>query len=376
MDRSDFGSPSGMLVEESGHHAFIPGQIPPKIEYNDRLVGEMNRTESSLGELRATAESFPIPNALGELFGRMEAVKSSSIEGTTASFQDTLRWDLGQMSADEARRLRMREVLNCRSILLNSWPGARSGEQLNNGTIKAMHRSLWRDMEGDEMFSGEFRLHQSWIGGGGNADAATYVPPPPRYVPTLMDDLEAFINDPAGVPGLLQCAIAHYQFEAIHPFHDGNGRVGRIVLCLMLSVHAHLIWPLDISTHIKRKQIQYQNSLFGVSTCSEWDGWFRFVLGVIRDVAAGSIRRIRSLQEEVERCKGLSNTSNGIDLVDILVEHPMVTIPQIRTRLGMSYPGAKHLVGTFMEIGILEELRTKRKPKLFFAPNIMKLVHD
>lgn len=376
MDRSDFGNPFGVLMEESDYHVFIPGRIPPKIEYDNILVGEINRTEGSLGELRATAESFPIPKALERLFGRMEAVKSSSIEGTTASFQDTLRWDLDQMSSDEARRLRMREVLNCRSILQKRWPDARSGEQLNNDTIKVMHRSLWHDMEGEEMFSGEYRLHQNWIGGGGNMDDATYIPPPPRYVPTLMDELEAFINDPVGVPGLLQCAIVHYQFEAIHPFHDGNGRVGRIMLCLMLSVHAQLIWPLDISTYIRRKQIQYQNSLFRVSTCSEWYGWFRFVLGVIQDVATGSIRRIRLLQEEIERCKGLSSTSNGIELVDMLVEHPMVTIPQIRARLGMSYPGAKHLVETFVEIGILTELHTKRKPRLFFAPNIMKLVHD
>ena len=376
MDRSDFDNPFGVLMEESDYHAFIPGRIPPKIEYDNVLVGEINRTEGSLGELRATAESFPIPQALERLFGRMEAVKSSSIEGTMASFQDTLRWDLDQMSSDEARRLRMREVLNCRSILRKRWPGARSGEQLNNNTIKVMHRSLWHDMEGEEMFSGEYRLHQNWIGGGGNVDDATYIPPPPKYIPTLMDELEAFINDPVGVPGLLQCAIVHYQFEAIHPFHDGNGRVGRIMLCLMLSVHAQLIWPLDISTYIRRKQTQYQNNLFRVSTCSEWYGWFRFVLSVIQDVATGSIRRIRLLQEEMERCKGLSSTSNGIELVDMLVEHPMVTIPQIRARLGMSYPGAKHLVETFVEIGILTELHTKRKPRLFFAPNIMKLVHD
>lgn len=376
MDRSDFGNPFGVLTEESGHHTFIPGSIPPKIKYDNILVGEISRTESSLGELRATAESFPIPNALERLFGRIEAVKSSNMEGTMASFQDTLRWDLDQMSLDEAQSLRMREVLNCWSILQKRWPGARSGEQLNNNTIKAMHRALWHEMEGDERFSGEYRLHQNWIGGGGNVDNATYIPPPPRYVPTLMDELEAFINDPAGVPGLLQCAIVHYQFEAIHPFHDGNGRVGRIMLCLMLSVHAHLIWPLDISTYIRRKQIQYQNSLFRVSTCSEWHGWFRFVLGIIQDVATGSIRRIRRLQEEIERCKGLSSTSNGIELVDMLVEHPMVTIPQISARLGMSYPGAKHLVETFVEIGILAELRTKRKPRLFFAPNIMKLFHD
>ena len=198
--------------------------------------------------------------------------------------------------------------------------------------------------------------------------------PRPRYVSTLMDDLEAFIIDPPAVPGLLQCAIAHYQFEAIHPFHDGNGRVGRIVLCLMLSAQARLAWPLDISTYIKQRQLQYYNRLFRVSTCSEWNRWFEFILGVIRDAADGSAQRVRRLREESERCKKMANTGNGAALVDMLVEHPMVTVPQIRSRLGMSYPGAKNLAEAFVEMGILAEAPTKRRPRLFLAPRILDLI--
>ena len=178
MDRGIFGNPFGVLVKEAGHHAFVPSPIPPNIEYNDRLVGELGRTERSLGELRATAESFPIPRLAG-MFGGMEAVMSSSIEGTTATFQDTLRWDLDQMSPEDARRLRMREVLNCRSILLERWPDAKSGGLLDNAAIKEMHRSLWLDVEENEAYSGEFRLHQNWIGGGRQISDAKYVPPPP-----------------------------------------------------------------------------------------------------------------------------------------------------------------------------------------------------
>ena len=374
MDRGTFGNPSGMLADESGHHAFVPGPIPPNIEYDDRLVGELGRTERSLGALRATVESFPAPHGLAGMFGGMEAVMSSSIEGTTATFQDTLRWDLGQMSPEDARRLRMREVLNCRSILLERWPNAKSGGPVDNDTIKRMHRSLWLDVEGNEAHSGEFRLHQNWIGGGRQISDAKYVPPPPRHVSTLMDDLEAFLNDPPDMPGLLQCAIAHYQFEAIHPFHDGNGRVGRIVLCLMLSTQARLAWPLDISTYIKRRQLQYYNRLFKVSTCSEWNRWFEFVLGVIRDAADGSAQRVRRLREESERCKKMASTGNGAALVDMLVERPMVTVPQIRSRLGMSYPGAKNLAEAFVKMGILAEAPTKRRPRLFFAPRILDLV--
>lgn len=373
MDEGIFGNPFGVLVEGRGHHAFIPSQIPPKIEYDDRLVGELCRTERRLGELAAAEESFPLPNALG-VFGGVEAVESSRIEGTTATFQDLLRWDLGGMSTQDARRLRMAEVINYRFILRERWQDVKSGGHLDNDAVMDMYHSLWHQIEDDKILADGFRLHQNWIGGGKNILDATYVPPPPRYVPPLMDDLEEFINGESEVSGLLRCAITHYQFEAIHPFHDGNGRVGRLVLCLMLASHARLTWPLDISTYIKQKQMRYYNKLLRVSTHSEWNEWFGFVLGVIRDATTGSIRRIRLLQKEVTQYKKMAKTDNGYALVDMLVETPVITIPHVRNRLGMSYPGTKNLVETFVGLGILEEMVSEKKPRMFFAPRILGAV--
>jgi Fic family protein len=142
----------------------------------------------------------------------------------------------------------------------------------------------------------------------------------------------------------------------------------------MLSAQAGLAWPLDISTYIKQRQLQYYNRLFKVSTCNEWNRWFEFVLGVIRDAADNSTQRIRRLRLESERCKKMANTSNGVALVDMLVERPMVTVPQIRSRLGMSYPGAKNLAEAFVDLGILAEAPATRRPRLFLAPRILDLV--
>ena len=375
MDRSIFGNPFGVLVDEKGYPAFVPSQIPPKIEYNNKLVSELSRTERRLGELVAAEELFPLFDAPG-VFGDIEAVESSRIEGTTATFQDVLKWDLGGMSIQDARRLRMAEVVNYRSVLRERWQHAKSGGRLDNDAVIGMYRALWRGIEDDKTLADGFRLRQNWIGGGKNILDATYVPPPPRYVPILMDDFVEFLSGESELPGLLRCAIAHYQFEAIHPFHDGNGRVGRLMLCLMLASHARLTWPLDISTYINRKQLRYYNKLLRVSTHSEWNAWFEFVLGAIQDAATGSIHKIRRLQKEMAGYKKMAKTDNGYELVDMLVENPVITIPYVRGRLGMSYPGAKNLVEAFVGLGILAEMVTERKPRMFFAPRILDVVSN
>ena len=239
-----------------------------------------------------------------------------------------------------------------------------------------MYQKLWQNVEWQRYSDEGFRVLQNWIGGGRDISDSKYVPPPPRYVPDLMNDLEEFISGHSDIPELLRCAMVHYWFEAIHPFHDGNGRVGRILLGLMLASYAQLAIPLDISSYLEKNRLEYYNGLFKVGTCSEWNRWFEFILGAIHDTARNSIRRIHRLHNLTERYKKDAVTGNGVDLVDMLLENPYTTIPQIQARLDMSYPGAKNLVYAFVERGILMEVHTKKRPKMFCAPDILKAIAE
>jgi Fic family protein len=361
-------------VDIPEHYAFVPRIIPPKINYTTSLINAISKTERVLGELKALMDMPHTHRLYSKLIIR-EAVASSRIEGTAATLDDMLMWDLGKVSKNEAQLLRIQEVLNCRTILQDQWDNIEAGKNLNNNTLKTMYHKLWEDV-GWQRYSDEgFRVFQNWIGFGGNISDSKYVPPPPRYIPDLMNDLETFINDSA-IPGLLRCAMVHYWFEAIHSFHDGNGRVGRTLLGLMLASYAQLTTPIDVSTYFEKNRLEYYNGLFRISTCSKWNRWFEFILDAIYDTARNTIRRIHRLQNLTERYKREVVTSNEVGLVDVLMENPYTTIPQIEAKLDMSYPGAKHLVDVFVERGMLIEIRTKQRPKVFCAPDILKAITE
>lgn len=376
MNKADFGNPFGIFVDIPEHYAFVPRIVPPKINYTTSLIDMISKTERTLGELKALMDMLPTHYRLYSIRIIQEAVASSKIEGTTATLNDILMWDMGKVPKKEAQLLRVQEVLNCRAILQDQWDNIETGWDLNNNTLKIMYQKLWQNVEWQRYSDEGFRVLQNWIGGGRNISDSKYVPPPPRYVPDLMNDLEKFISDNSDVSGLLRCAMVHYWFEAIHPFHDGNGRVGRILLGLMLASYAQLAILLDISSYLEKNRLEYYSGLFKISTCSEWNRWFEFILDAIYDTARNSIRRIHRLQNLIEQYKKDTVTGTGVDLVDMLLENPYTTIPQIQAKLDMSYPGAKHLVYAFVERGILIEIHTRKRPKMFCAPDILKTITE
>lgn len=373
MNKADFGNPFGVFVDIPTHYAFVPRMVLPKINYTTTLIDGISKTERVLGELKALVNTH---HKLHPMRMIQEAVASSKIEGTTATIHDILMWDMNKVSKKEAQLLRVQEVLNYRTILQDQWYNIKSGVALNNNTHKIMYQKLWQNVEWQRHSDEGFRILQNWIGGGREISDSKYVPPPPRYVPDLMHDLERFIHDHSDIHGLLRCAIVHYWFEAIHPFHDGNGRVGRILLGLMLTSYAQLTTPLDISSYLEKNRLGYYSGLFKVSTCSEWNQWFEFILDAIHDTAKNTIQRIHRLQNLTEQYKKDAVTNKGVELVDILLESPYTTIPQIQAKLAMSYPGAKHLVYDFVERGILMNVHTQKRPKLFCAHDILKVITD
>lgn len=373
MDPSDYENTLGAVVKENGYYVFMPGPIPPKIEYDMELVNLLSRTERLLGEIKRVTESFPETVLIGQVFIHMEALESSRIEGTRAVFTDMLKYDLDKLSASEARLLRIQEVINYKNIMLQKW---KSDDRLDLESIKEMQKNLLLGVDPRTEFLGIFRPVQNWIGGRGRMGDSTYNPPPPRNLQPLMEELESFINDGSGMPDLIRCAIAHYQFESIHPFHDGNGRVGRMMTGIMLARMAELPWPLDISTYLKRDQIAYYSRLLGVSTRGEWQKWLVFFVSIVHAAATGVMHRANRLHELVKEYREISSRSHAIRLVELLLASPYVTIPNVRKSLSMSYPGAKDLVEEFIMLGILVELETEKRPRLFCARDILKTIVD
>ena len=371
MDPADYKNTQGKIVEEDGNPLFIPGPIPPTIKYDARLALELNHAERLLGELKYRMLSIPGTSLLGMIFLQLEAVGSSQIEGTEATFDDMLKYRLGKVSNRDVSLLRIQEVVNYKMILSEM---QKSTEPLNLESIRAMHKNLFTGVDQNFQFHGRFRLRQNWIGGGGNMANSTYNPPPYRHVQPLMEEVVSFINGASEVPDLIRCAIAHYQFEAIHPFHDGNGRIGRIIVSIMLARMVGLSWPLDISVHIKRDQLRYYNRLLRISTHSEWNEWILFFVRIISDAAKGIILRVERLSDLTKKYRQMSSRTQAIRMIDLLLEIPYITIPETCKHLQMSYPGAKDLVKEFIELGILVEVKTEKKPRLFCAKDILDAI--
>src|SRR3989338_11290967 len=224
--------------------------------------------------------------------------------------------------------------------------------------IKSAHRKLMDNVRGQELAPGEFRKVQNWIGvPGTKIEDATYVPPRAENIIELLEDLVNFINNPTErIPVLLQCAIIHYQFEAIHPFGDGNGRIGRLLIPLLLQNRGLLSQPLlYISVYVEKNKTQYYNALLEVSKNSDWINWFKFFLmAVITQAkdASDNIQKLMNLQESYnKKLRSSKASASAMSLADYLFSNPIITIPTAAAYLKITYPPAKKAIGRLVKLG-------------------------
>jgi Fic family protein len=259
----------------------------------------------------------------------------------------------------------------------------KNGAQINLGMIKKAHKILMHDVRGQELQPGEFRTAQNWIGiEGTKIEDATYVPPPPEYVNELLLGLENFIQNPPGrISVLVQCAMLHYLFEAIHPFNDGNGRIGRLLIPVLLAQRRLLDQPLlYLSAYIERNKTEYYSLLLAVSQKNKWLEWIRFFLyGVIMQAGAAvnNIQQLMILKGVYDQ-KLMSRKASGsvTRLVDYLFSNPIITIPSAADYLKINYPPAKNAVEYLKEMGILVEQRDVARGRMFVAHEIMAILSD
>lgn len=377
MKRTDFtpDSPGSLVEVGGGFVAFVADPLPPKIDWTTALVQSLSAADRAIGQLAGVGRTLANPHLLIRPFLQKEAVLSSRIEGTRASLTDLLLFDVGPAAAPEVSDTR--EVRNYVTALEH---GLKRLDSLPIGTrlICELHRLLLDRVRGAGG-AGELRRLQVHIGPSARMAEATFIPAPANEIPRLLSDLEKFIHSGSEIPALLRLAMIHYQFEAIHPFHDGNGRIGRLLISLLLSSENILTQPLlYLSAFFERHRAQYYENLLQVSTRGSWNEWFLYFLEAVRDQSLDAIttaNRLSDLRDDFHsrlhtpRATGLLHK-----LVDALFSNPALTISQAAQLLGVTYRSAQQNVERLVASGILREVTGQKRNRIFISDEIIQAI--
>jgi len=377
MDPANFRvSEAGKVIRTSeGYHAFIPAPLPPKFTYDAELALALSRADAALSELSGLGRLLPNPHLLIAPYVRREAVLSSRIEGTRASLSDVLLDEMG----DDAARRGATDVHEVRNYINALEFGVKRLESLplSLRLTRELHARLMKGVRGDRATPGEFRRSQNWIGPAGSTPVtAAYVPPPPREMASALADWEKFLHQRDKMPDLIQCAFMHEQFEAIHPFLDGNGRVGRLLITLFLIERGRLSQPLlYLSAYIEDHRQDYYDLLQRTRTHGDWNAWLRFFLTGVAEMAQDAMSRARELMELREKFrKRLADKPRALALLDELFVNPYVTVARAELALKVSNPTARQAVALLQKHRMLKEVSGRQWGKLYLAQPILDVI--
>lgn len=361
---------------EAGYLAFLPPPLPPTFGFEHALVRQLSAADRALGELAGAGRGLPNPHLMSRALMRREAVLSSRIEGTQASLSELVLFEVEQPVTGGSD---VREVHNYLRAIDHVLDPARR-LPLSLSLLREAHGLLLEDVRGGYAAPGEFRTTQNWIGSPGAViETSTYVPAPPERLWECLDAFERFLHVDGPLPPLLAIAAIHYQFEAIHPFLDGNGRVGRLLVVLLLIEWGLLPAPLlDLSAYIEPRRDRYYDGLLRVSTDGDWAGWFEFFLEAVEGQAHDSLARARRLHDlRAEMRDGVATAKASAlpaRLVDALFEIPVLTLARAQQILGVTHRAATLNVEKLVHLGYLDEVQDERRRRLFIATQIMRVV--
>lgn len=357
--------------------AYLPPSLPPALEFDTRLVRQLSQADRTLGQLAGVGRTLPSPQLFTRALLRREAVLSSRIEGTQATLSDLVLFEIEPTRETVGDVREVANYVTAMDYLLDPGQNAPTGLWL----LRQAHRILMTGVHGEQATPGQFRDTQNWIGSaGGGVEDATYVPPPPEHMTQCLDEFERYLRDATTFPPLVEIACLHYQFEAIHPFRDGNGRIGRLLVALLLVEWGLLPAPmLDFSAYIEQHRREYYDRLLAVSTDGDWYSWISFFLRVIADQAEDVLRRAQALQqlrdEYRSRVTGVRASSLLPKLVDTLFETPALTIASARRALDVTHRAATVNIERLVEEGLLEEVPKSGKTRRFVARGILDVIN-
>jgi len=370
---------SGRYIRQpTGYSAFSPSPLPPDppVEIDEKLLKLLSDADRALGRLDGSIQTLPATDLFVAMYVRKEAVLSSQIEGTQSSLDDVLEAEAQVLRPDRPRDvdevIRYVKAMKFGLQRLQSLP-------VSVRLIREIHERLLVGVRGAERQPGEPRRSQNWIGPAGCTLAeAVYVPPPPHEVMSALGEIERFLHAPDTLPILVKIGLAHAQFETIHPFLDGNGRVGRLLITFLLCERLVLQRPvLYISHYFKKHRQQYYDVLQATRDVGDWEGWLSFFLAAIAEVASeatDTARRIVDLRERHRAVVGElfgRGTANGLKVLERLYSQPLINVTEVAELTSVTFTAANSLVARFVQAGILEEITGNSRNRVFrYSPYV------
>ena len=359
------------------YFAFTPKPLPPTINFDQKLALAISKAERTVGKLSGVGLQLLNANLLIMPYLRKEALSSSRIEGTRISLSDFL---LSEAKGAEEQMPDALEVANyIRAV--NFALEKIKDEPINLELIKEIHRILMQGVRGKDRSPGQYRQIQNWIGPPNcKVQEANFVPPGPKEIIPLMESMINYLNQDDGMPLLLKCALMHYQFETIHPFSDGNGRIGRALITLYLCKKKIIIKPLlYISGYFEAHKREYSSLLLKTNKDGKFEEWIFFFLDALMIQSEDALQRaikIQELREEYrKKTQRQSQSNNLLKLIDELFKNPYVRITTIETLLDVTYPTAKRLVETLVTLNILKPNDSSQRNKIYFAHEIFDIIN-
>lgn len=365
-----------------GYKAFIPLSLPPRpnIEYDNDMRSLISQADRALGRLDGATDNLPNPDLFIFMYIKKEALHSSQIEGTQGSLSDVLNYEKN-IEKSIINKGEVGEVLNYIAAMNH---GITRLEELpvSKRLIREIHEYLIKDVRGYDLTPGEFRASQNWIGPEGcTLEEASFVPPPPEDMMKSLEDLERFIHEKDEIPMLVKVGLVHAQFETIHPFLDGNGRVGRLLITFLLCSEKILSRPaLYLSAFFKQYKSEYYQRLQNVRDKGDWENWLKFFLRGVYEVSLEAARTSRSIVDLREKHRSMimeqlpsSASGNAIKLLEHLYDIPFITVNDAVSILDVSYANANKSVANLERLGILIERTGKQRNREYEYKSYLSL---
>ena len=379
---SQYETRSGTFVKHlKGYRYFLPKDLPPDpaIDRDGEMDQLLSMADRALGRLDGVSETLPNPHLFVSMYVKQEAVLSSQIEGTQASLSDVLEFEAGATTAPKNNDIQ--EVLNYEKALNH---GIESLQELPIclRLLREIHQILMKGVRGNEKRPGEFRNSQNYIAADSKVpiEKATFVPPDPDHLDEVLKQLENFVHDEKPMPFLIKVSLIHAQFETIHPFLDGNGRVGRLLITFLLCEKGILKRPLlYLSHYFKQNQSEYYSLLQNIRKKGEWEPWLKFFLKGVCEVSeeateiANKIFQLRKLHQAQVRAEFKSSSGRALEVLEELYRLPVMDIKSVERIAKISYSNANNLVKNFEKMGILKECTGNKRNRRFVYSEYLDL---
>ena len=360
-----------------GYRAFMPTQLPPKpsLIIDSELISLLTQATHNVGQLSMLTSLIQNPDLFVYVYVQKEALLSSQIEGTQCSLEDILEED----GTHHERRDDIEEVSNYVTAM-NEGIKRLPELPVSSRLIKEIHKILMSGVRGSNKTPGDFRRSQNWIGRpGANLNTADFVPPPPDVVDTCMKDLENYIHNDDSLPPIIKAGLVHAQFETIHPFLDGNGRLGRLLITFLLCDWKILDRPLlYLSYFFKANRTEYYSKLTDVRHKGDWEGWIKFFLRGVSETASMATQTAKEIHflhsKDRESLKSVRSTQVLTNTFDLFCYFPIISLPQVALRLKIALPTAQRAIDKLNELGIVHETTGRQRYRRYVYRNYLEII--